>query len=168
MVSGFTTFAQYLADDHPLGHLWSKAFLSLLRRKRCVWKQYGQKMYVCNVMEWNGIECNVMQCNVYMFVCSFVRSFVRLHACMHGWMDVCIIYIYMTVVRPSCLFKQKSLQLSCLMLWVSPCFQTQPEQMSRWTMNCTASRSTWCQPWIHNPKSCINWGNVFWIGFNGI
>ena len=41
-----------------------------------------------------------MQCNVYMFVCSFVRSFVRsfvcMHACMHacGWMDVCIIYIY--------------------------------------------------------------------------
>jgi len=47
-------------------------------------------------MEWNGIECNVMQCNVYMFVCSFVRSFVRLHACMHAWMDGCmyVLYIY--------------------------------------------------------------------------
>ena len=45
-------------------------------------------------MEWNGIECNVMQCNVYMFVCSFVRSFACMHACMDGWMYVCIIYIY--------------------------------------------------------------------------
>ena len=47
-------------------------------------------MYVCNVMEWNGMECSVMSCNVMEWNVMYVIYVMYVMYVMYVWIYVCM------------------------------------------------------------------------------